>query len=123
MKYKYTTKEAKKFSKHGIDLINYGLNFPALNIVHIHLDEGHYQEFYDTKSTIFYYIIKGKGLFVLNDERISVMMNDIIVIPINTRIYYFGRMDMLRVTSPAFDAKNERHIRLVEKEENPYFKL
>lgn len=119
-KYKYTAKEAKKFNKYGIDLTVYGENYPPVNVVHVHVAEGHYEEFYDEKSAFIYYIIKGKGTYVLNDEKIEVEATDLLVIPAKTRIYYFGTMDMVLVVCPAFDAKNEHHVRFIEKKENPY---
>ena len=119
-KYKYTAKEAKKFNKYGIDLTVYGENYPPVNVVHVHVEEGHYEEFYDEKSAFIYYIIKGKGMYVLNDEKIIVEATNLVVIPAKTRIYYFGTMDMVLVVCPAFEEKNARHVRLVDKKENPY---
>lgn len=84
--------------------------------MHISVKEGHFQEFQDKKST---YIYKGKGVFVLNDEKVEAHATDLIVIPPKTRIHYFGTMEMVLTVSPAFDPKNERHIRMVDKKENP----
>jgi quercetin dioxygenase-like cupin family protein len=88
--------------------------------VHVSVEEGHFQEFYDVKSTYTYYVEKGEGTFYLNDEKIEARATDLIVIPPNTRIYYFGTMEMVLTVSPAFDEKNERHVRFVDKSESPY---
>lgn len=119
-KYKYTDDEAKKFNKHGIDLTVYGENVPEANVVHISVETGHLQEFYDVKSYFIYYIYEGEGVFVLNDEKIQAKATDLIVIPPKTRIYYFGKMKMVLTVSPAFDEKNERHIRFINKNESPF---
>jgi mannose-6-phosphate isomerase-like protein (cupin superfamily) len=120
MQYKYTVKEARQFNKHGIDLTIYGQKVPEANVVHVSVKKGHFQVFYDTKSTYTYYIIKGKGTFYLNDEEVKAEATDLVVIPPKTRIYYFGTMEMVLTVSPAFDEKNERHVRFVDESENPY---
>lgn len=120
--YKYTAKDARQFNKFGIDLVVYGENFPAANVVHVSVKKGHFEEFYDTKSVYIYYIVKGKGTFVLNDEKIEATATDLIVIPAQTRIHYFGTMAMVLTVVPAFDEKNERHVRRVDKSESPYIK-
>lgn len=123
MKYKYTKKEAQKFNKYGADLTVYETEIPTANVVHIDVRVGHFQEFKDKKSTFIYYIVKGKGIFFLNDKKVEAQATDLIVIPPNTRIHYFGTMKMVLTTTPAFNAKNEVHVRLIDKSENPLRKL
>ena len=120
--YKFTAKNARKFNKYGIDLVVYGENVPEANVVYISVKKGHLEEFYDLKSYYIYYIYKGRGTFVLNDERVEVKATDLIVIPPKTRIHYFGNMKMVLTVSPAFDEKNERHIKFVNEKESPYYK-
>jgi len=122
MKYKYSASEAHEFNKHGIDLTVYNTGVAAANVVHVSVQKGHFQEFYDLKSYYIYYIIKGIGAFVLNDEKIEVKATDLVVIPPKTRIHYFGTMEMVLTVSPAFNEKNERHVRFVEENESPYYK-
>lgn len=120
--YKFTADKAQKFNKHGIDLTVYGMDVPTANVVHVSVEQGHFQEFYDIKCWFIYYIYEGKGTFVLNDEKIAAQATDLIVIPPKTRIHYFGKMKMVLTVSPAWNAKNERHVRLIDKEESPYYK-
>jgi mannose-6-phosphate isomerase-like protein (cupin superfamily) len=82
--------------------------------------EGHFQEFYDVESAFIYYIINGNGVFILDDEKVEAKATDLIVIPPKTRIHYFGTMEMVLIVCPAFDEKNERHVRFIDKNENPY---
>lgn len=118
--YKFTADNAKKFNKHGIDLTIYGQDVPLANVVHVSVHEGHFQEFYDVKSTYTYYIEKGEGVFYLNGEEIQAKATDLIVIPPETKIYYFGKMELVLTVSPAFSEENERHVRFVDKSESPY---
>ena len=121
-KYKYTAKEADKFNKHGIDLTIYGQKEPSANVCPVSVKKGLFQEFYDTKSAFTYYIIRGKGTFYLDDEPVEVKATDLIVIPPNTRIHYFGTMEMVLTVSPAWKEENEVHVRFVDEKESPYAK-
>ncbi len=119
-KYKFSVAESRQFNKHGIDLTIYGQDVPLANVVHISVKKGHFQEFYDLESTYTYYIISGAGTFYLDDEVIEASATDLIVIPPKTRIHYFGTMEMVLTVSPAFNEKNERHVRFVDENESPY---
>lgn len=119
-KYRYTADNAKKFSKHGIDLTVYSEGVEQANVVHVSVKQGHFQEFYDIKTYYIYYIYDGRGTFVLNDEKIEAKATDLIVIPPKTRIHYFGNMKMVLTVAPAFNEDNERHVRFVDESESPY---
>lgn len=120
MKYKHTIKDARQFNKHGIDLTVYDDDIPEANVVNVSVKKGHFQEFYDKKSAYVYYIIKGEGTFVLSDQKVEVKAGDLITIPPKTRIHYFGTMEMVLTVAPAFDEKNEVHVRFVDESESPY---
>ena len=120
MQYKFTADKAQKFNKHGIDLTVYDEGYPPVNVVHVSVEKGHFEEFYSTKSSYVYYVYEGEGTFVLNDEPIEAKATDLIVIPPKTRIHYFGKMKMVLTVCPAFDEKDEHHVRFVEESESPY---
>jgi len=103
-----------------VDITAYDIGQSAFNIVYESVSEGHYEEFYSDVSTYTWFIIEGEGTFVLNDEKVEVSAKDIITVPPKTRIHYFGRMKMILITTPAFDAKNEHHVRNVDRSESPY---
>lgn len=119
-KFKFTADEANKFNKHGIDLTVYGIGVERANVVHVSVEEGHFQEFSDKESYYIYYIYEGNGLFVLDDEKVEAKATDMIVIPPNTRIHYFGKMKMVLTVSPAFNPDNENHVRFVDRSESPF---
>lgn len=121
-KYRFTAKDAKKFNKHGVDLTVYGEGVPEANVVFVSAEKGHFQEFYSTRSYFTYYIIEGTGTFVLDDEQVEADATDLIVIPPNTRIHYFGTMKMVLTVAPAFNEQDERHVRFVDESESPYVK-
>jgi mannose-6-phosphate isomerase-like protein (cupin superfamily) len=118
--YKFSSEEAAKIHKHGIDLTIYNENIPQVNVVQVSVEEGHFQEFLDKECYFIYSIHEGNGLFVLNDEKVEAKAGDLVVIPPKTRIHYFGKMKMTLTVSPAFRPENEEHIRFVEKSESPF---
>lgn len=120
MVYRYSKDDALRLHKHGIDLTIYSSNSPAASVVHVSVKEGHFQEFYDISSTYIYYVEKGEGTFYLNGEAIQAKSTDLIVVPPKTRIYYFGEMELVLTVAPAFNEKNERHVRFIDKSESPY---
>ena len=120
--YKFTAEKARKFNKYGVDLTVYGENVPEANVVYVSVKKGHLAETYDAKSWFIYYIVKVRGTFVLNDQKIEVKPTDLITIPPKTRLHYFGTMEMVLTVAPAFDEKNERRVRKVSESESPYYK-
>ncbi|MET8234299.1 cupin domain-containing protein [Micromonospora sp. NPDC005298] len=117
VQYRYAAQDAQKFTKHGIDLTVYGQENPSATVVHVHVERGHFQEFYNVRSAYIYYIVSGRGVFHLNSEAIAVGATDLIVVPPNTRVYYFGTMEMVLTVAPAFVEQDERHVRFVEDSE------
>jgi len=120
--YKKSFSDSKTINKYGVDITLYGMNDPTVNVVYEDVKDGHFEEFLNIISTITWFIIEGSGTFVINDEKIPVASKDIISVPPNHRIHYFGNMKMILISTPAYDQTNERHIRDVKKEESPYFK-
>jgi mannose-6-phosphate isomerase-like protein (cupin superfamily) len=115
--YRYPAADAEKFTKHGIDLTVYGQRDPSATVVHVRVERGHFQEFYNVRSSYLYYIFGGRGVFYLNGEAIAVDATDLIVAPPGTRIYYFGNMEMILTVAPAFAEEDERHVRFVSESE------
>lgn len=119
MKYVYPLSDAKLIQKFGVDISIYGADTTS-GFVYEETEAGHFEEFYNTESTYTWFIIDGDGIFVIDDEKIEVGSKDLVVVPPNRRIYYFGKMKMLLCTSPAFNPENERHVRDVDPSESLY---
>lgn len=120
MKYLYSFKDARTINKFGVDITIYDENVESNNVVYEETKIGHLEEFVDKVSTHMWFIIEGKGTFVIDDERIEAGPKDVIVVPPNKRIHYFGKMKMLLCTTPAFHPRNESHVRNVNPSESPY---
>lgn len=115
---KFSLKDSISKEKHGIKLNVYS-NFekvPEANTCLVDCEKGHFQEFYDKKSTFIYYIMEGEGTFYLDGEPTKVKATDLIVAKPNTKIYYLGKMKMLLTVTPAWQPENEVHVRFIPKE-------
>jgi mannose-6-phosphate isomerase-like protein (cupin superfamily) len=112
---KLTKKQTRIASKHGINLRIYPVKRKEAGVVYVQTKKGHFQEFYDKKSTFLYYVIHGRGVFYLNGKATRVKATDLIAAPPKTRIYYLGKLEMILVTVPAWQPKNEVHVRYIQK--------
>nr|5OO4_A Chain A, Putative cupin_2 domain-containing isomerase [Streptomyces coeruleorubidus]5OO5_A Chain A, Putative cupin_2 domain-containing isomerase [Streptomyces coeruleorubidus] len=119
-KYKYTVEESERFNKHGIDLTVYGQVDPSATVVRVSVERGHFQEFFNVRSSYTYYVVSGQGVFYLNSEAVPAGATDLITVPPNTRIHYFGSMEMVLTVAPAFNEQDERHVRFISESESPY---
>ena len=108
---KITKQEADTKSKFGIDLWVYKTNSKKVGFVYIEVTKGHLEEFYNKVSTFIYYVVEGEGKFFLDGVETLVSATDLIVIPPNTKIYYLGKMKLNLITTPAWSAENEVHVR------------
>ncbi|OSP41579.1 hypothetical protein B7767_19905 [Streptomyces sp. 13-12-16] len=118
-KYRHTVEEAERFNKHGIELTVYGQRDSSATVVRVQVEQGHFEEFYNVRSSYIYYIVGGQGVFYLDGEAVDVGATDLITVPPHTRIYYFGTMEMVLTVAPAFNEEDERHIRFVSESERP----
>lgn len=73
--------------------------------------KGHSEEFYHTKSTFMYYVIAGKGWWVINGRRHAVKAGDVVVVKPGNRFYYKGNLKQLLVTVPPWEARYEHKVR------------
>ncbi len=114
---KFTRAKAFKKSKHGIKLHVYNSynQVPQANTSVVSCGGGHFQEFYDKKSTFIYYVIEGKGTFYLNGKPTKAKATDLIVVKPKTKLYYLGKMKLLLTVVPSWQAKNEVHIRYIDR--------
>lgn len=112
---KSTRKKTERIGKHGINLWVYKVGRKEAGVAYVEVKKGHFQEFYDKKSTFIYYVIAGAGTFYLDEKAIPARATDLVIAPPKTKIYYFGKMKMLLTTVPAWKAENEVHVRYLKR--------
>ena len=59
------------------------------------------------RSDRIYYVIEGKGTFIINDKSVPVRKTDVVIVPKNAPYNYKGKMKLFLVHVPAFDEKYE----------------
>lgn len=109
-----------QFQKNGVSFTGYGNINEDFALVVETVEKGHFEEFVHDKSKFVYLFLEGAGTFVLNDEKVSVKAGDMLVIEPGTRIYYFGCLKQVLITTPAYDERYERHIRDIDSSASPY---
>jgi mannose-6-phosphate isomerase-like protein (cupin superfamily) len=122
MQYLYPFKNARTINKFGVGITIFDENVKTNNVVYEETTIGHLEEFYDEVSTHMWFVIEGRGTFVIDDEKVEAAAKDLVVVPPGKRIHYFGKMKMLLCTTPAFSPANEHHVRDVPESESPYYK-
>lgn len=112
---KLTQKQAQIKNKYGINLKVYPTGSKKIGLVYINCKAGHFEEFYNKKSTLTYYVLEGKGEFYLNSEKIRVRATDVVTISPKTKVYYLGKMKLILITTPAWEYKDEVHVRNIKR--------
>lgn len=109
----YTKKDAVNIEKNGVKMLIYNSKQQCSQaaVVYQETERGHTEEFLHTKSYFIFYVIEGKGTWFIEDKPHEVQAGDTVIIPPNTRFYYKGKLKQVCVTSPAWEAKHEQHIR------------
>jgi mannose-6-phosphate isomerase-like protein (cupin superfamily) len=87
--------------------------FSLAAIVYQETEKGHSEEFYHNKSTFVYYIIEGKGIWVIDDEKYEVEATDVVIILPGQRFYYTGSLKHICITIPAWESGYEHTVRRV----------
>ena len=106
---KFTKDKAFHFKKAGIDgWVYVGKDdFPPAGVVLVETEKGHNTVIKSTRSAWIYFIIEGKGKFVINGRDFVCEEEDVILIPRDSPFYYQGNLKMLLITIPAWEEKYE----------------
>ncbi len=114
---KFSMKDGRKFSWLGIDgvaitngktesasvaFVKVG-SIDAKGVVH----PGRHGKIKTTTEDRYYFVISGKGKFIIGNESEDVEKNDLIFVPKNTPYDFEGTMKMVMFFTPAYNPKNE----------------
>ena len=110
--------DATQFEKNGVKMRAYTTpaDYNQAAIVYQETETGHFEEFYHSRSHFIYYIIEGRGTYYINETAHNVGAGDVVIIPPGVKFYYTGSLKQVCVTSPAWDAEHEHHVRNVSLE-------
>lgn len=101
---KFELKNAKHFEFSGINGYEYSSKkeFQNANAVLVEVD-GRHGKIKSILCDRVYFVIKGKGEFVINEEVVPVKKTDVVIVPKNIPYDFRGKMRMLLVDTPAFE--------------------
>jgi mannose-6-phosphate isomerase-like protein (cupin superfamily) len=83
---------------------------PRTGICLIETEKGHESTIIEHKCDFVYYILEGKGYFIINDEKEECEKGDLVVVPSGSRFRYVGELKMLLITTPAFYLEQEETL-------------
>ncbi len=115
MKLKFVKEEAVTFNKAGVKMWKYvgKGDCPQASVLYQEVSGGHYTEFLNHKSAFIYYILEGKGSFIIEDKEYKVKATDVIIVPPNKRFYYLGNMKQILINSPAWEEETDELLRKI----------
>jgi mannose-6-phosphate isomerase-like protein (cupin superfamily) len=102
--------DAKTVKRPGYSITFFRDDDLSPNIVYIDVEKDHLTEWYSDTATQSWYVIEGKGTFVLDDKKYEVGAGDLIVVPPKVKKYYFGKMKMILITTPKFNPDDEHKV-------------
>ncbi|MBS0278924.1 MAG: cupin domain-containing protein [Proteobacteria bacterium] len=107
--------DAFHLNKNGVDMWIYNgkEDLPDAAVVYQETATGHAEEFRHAKSAFVFFIIEGRGEWVIEDESFPVKPHDVVIVPAGKKFYYRGNLKQVCVTAPAWEAEYEEHIRNV----------
>ncbi len=65
---------------------------------------------YDKESNIVYYVLKGKGISIINGHKYAVKQGDFIISPKKTKYKNSKGLTLLAISSPRFDRKKRVYV-------------
>ena len=108
---KYKIIKTKETNKKTIDLMKiseYNINSSFSGAL-IEINGNHGKIKYIKEDRI-YFVIQGKGKFVINNKEKKVESNDLVFIPKNTPYNIIGKMKYLLICSPEFNYNNDINL-------------
>ena len=105
--------DAPHITKSGVDMVLYGGDGERAAIVHQRTRTGHGEEIVHHRSTFLYYVIAGSGTWVIEDTEHPAEAGDLVIVPPGSRFHFFGDLEQLCITAPAWTAEHEESIRTV----------
>lgn len=112
---KYTLKNAFQFGWKGLKgwAYNSKNDFPNASAAYFEVDD-HHGKVKTNLSDRIYYVIEGKGEFIINDKIVPVEKTDVVIVPKKTPYDYRGNLKLFLVHVPAYDESYEVKLETVD---------
>ena len=110
----YVIKEpaAYSFDKVGIKGKIFPFDTLTKNISYVLVEtrHGHETTIIEHTSDFIYYVLEGKGYFVINNVRENCQKGDLVVIPAGKAFRYYGKLKLLLSCTPPWTIEQEETI-------------
>ena len=108
---KFTLRKATEFGWKGLKGYAYSSKKDFKNASAAYFEvQTHHGKVKNRLSDRIYYVLEGKGRFIINNKIFPVIKTDLIIVPKNTSYDYVGKMKLFLVHVPAFDQKYEMKL-------------
>ena len=116
MKYKFELKNAFKFGWEGLSAYSYSSvnDFSGASAAVFEVTGSHGKVLSKISNRI-YYILEGKGIFIIDGAEITVKKTDVIIVPHNTPYDYNGKMKLFLVHTPPWNEEAEVNLSKLKK--------
>lgn len=74
------------------------------------VDSGHATTIVERVSDFIYYILSGKGFFIVNGAKETCSRGDLVVIPAGSSFTYKGKLQMLLICTPPWKEEQEQTL-------------
>jgi mannose-6-phosphate isomerase-like protein (cupin superfamily) len=111
----FRKKDAIHTRKAGVDMHIYTGkdDLPGAAVAYQETERGHAEEFRHTKSDFVFFIVEGAGEWIVDGESLAVEAHDVVVVPKGAAFYYRGKLKLVCITVPAWEAEFEETLRSV----------
>jgi len=76
----------------------------------VETEKGHETTIIEHESDFIYYILEGKGYFIINDIKEECSKGDLVVIPAGTKFTYKGKFKMIASSTPPWKEEQEETL-------------
>jgi chemotaxis methyl-accepting protein methylase/mannose-6-phosphate isomerase-like protein (cupin superfamily) len=109
MQYLYSLPTSVSFTGKGLFGYTFGpLNQKDLEILYIDVEKGHDTFIVSKKITRVYYILDGKGYFIIGGHKYDVNAGMLVEVPPKVEYSYSGKMKLLTVSKPRWFSGNDK---------------
>ncbi|AKB52297.1 hypothetical protein MSBRW_3044 [Methanosarcina barkeri str. Wiesmoor] len=116
MRVVFKPEDAAVIEKKGVKMRIYTTKAESGNagVLYQETQKGHTEEFLHEKSDFIYYILEGRGVWIVEDKEFEAQAGDVVVVPAGKRFWFRGNLKQVCITAPAWEEQYERHIRDLE---------
>lgn len=82
-----------------------------VGIDYIEMESGHQFIQKELKSILIYYIIEGKGIATIDNNKYEIEQGDTVEIPVGKEFAFKGKMKMIEIMNPPFDVNTHINLR------------